>query len=513
MSSNSKIGERPSTAAILRITRAQGLLLGALVVLIATCYTVVVAAGFRFPLGYDESYNLQVPWYLAHSHQYATDGSLYTDHGVREFDALISTGPTVLLPIGLAYMFFGDNLWVARALMSAWFVALAIASFVLGRQVGGRWAGCAAVMALLAVNTRAEWPAGSGWPNGYVAGPGDVLGEVPAAALLMWAALAMSSHRWRTSGTLLGLAVLTKVLTAIVLPAFLLAAFVSVVALPIRQRLSRLAVFTGWLAAPLVGWQAIRLAWLGPDRYGQRVVDFMDNMVALGSGLAPDRFSIWDVRAMLLVHSTHIPAITGCLALAGFALLLSGRERPVANHSPNTRSATIALCGAAVTILVWWLVISDTVVYRHVVIAVLLAVPVGASWLVREAASRDTTHWIAVVATCALGAQAVSHASTAFETPQALDSQVRASHFLAEKYPSEVRFVGWWMNPELRVLGGVRPVPLKDKAGLLVIGPMQQNRQDPALLAQTLDLCDRSPRRVNGYVLCWVDRPVDGPNG
>ena len=485
---------------------------GALVALLVICYTVVVAAGFRSPLGYDESYNLQVPWYLAHTHRYATDGSLYTDYGVRDFDALISTGPTVLFPIGLAYMIVGSNLWVARALMSAWFVALAAASYVLGRRIGGHWAAYAAVLAVLAVNTGAEWPvAGSGWPNGYVAGPGDVLGEIPAAALLMWAAITMSDHRWRASGTLLGFAILTKVLAVIALPAFLLAAFISLRALPVQERLSRLAVLTGWLAAPLVGWQAIRLAWLGPDRYGERVFDFVNNMTTLGSGLAPDRFSIWDGRTMLLVHSTHLPALTGCLVLTGVGLLLSGRGRTATDHPPSARLATSALYGAAFTILGWWLLVSDTVVYRHVVIAILLAVPVGAAWLVREAVSRDATRWVAVTAICALGAQAVSHAATAREFPESLDSQVRASHFLAKKHPSDLRFVAWWMNPELRILGNVQSLPLRDKAGLLVIGPMQQNRQDPALLAKSLDLCDRSPRRVYGYVLCWVNRPVDGP--
>lgn len=487
--------------------------LGVLLALIVACYAVVVAAGFRSPLGYDESYNLQVPWFLVHSHRYATDGSLYTDYGVRDFDALISTGPTVLLPVGLAYMIVGSNLWVARALMSAWFLALAVASYVLGKRIGGPWAARAAVLALLAVNTRAEWPTGSGWPNDYIAGPADVLGEIPAAALLMWAAIAMAGLRWRTSGALLGCAVLTKVLAAIVLPAFLLATFISLRALPVRERLFQLAAFTGWFAAPLVGWQAIRLAWLGPERFGERVVDFMNNMATLGSGLAPHRFSIWDVRTMLLVHSTHLPALTGCLVLTSVGLLLSGRGRSTADHSRSTRAATSALCGAAITILGWWLFVSDTVVYRHVVIAVLLAVPVGAAWLVRQAVSRDATRWIAAAAICALGAQAVSHAAAARDSPESLDSQVLASHFFAKKYPSSVRFVAWWMNPELRVLGDVQSLPLREEAGLLVIGPMQQNRQDPALLAKSLDLCDRPPSRVYGYVMCWVDRPVDGPKG
>ena len=53
-------------------------------------------------VGFDEAFNLQIPANLARRGEYAT-----TYQGGQPFDPVITTGPTVLLPIALSFEFLG----------------------------------------------------------------------------------------------------------------------------------------------------------------------------------------------------------------------------------------------------------------------------------------------------------------------------------------------------------------------------------------------------------------------
>src|SRR5690606_10736307 len=58
-----------------------------------------------------------------------------------------------------------------------------------------------------------------------IQGPADLLGEIPAAALIVWALLVLPRRAW-LAGLFIGLAIQTKLIAILVLPAFAVALWV-----------------------------------------------------------------------------------------------------------------------------------------------------------------------------------------------------------------------------------------------------------------------------------------------
>jgi hypothetical protein len=179
---------------------------------------------------------------------------------------------------------------VARALILPFHAVLLISLFVIGRRAAGRWAGVGAVLAILALNLRAD-------PSAVVYGPSVATGGWIAAALLA-AAIAVLPQRRRTAAVLLGAAAVVHGLTVLALPAFLvaLAIFPSPSGPRVRDRMRDLGRFAGAWAIPFVLGQLLWLASLGFDAYLARLdvflaefrphalVPFLDQQVIVFSG-------------------------------------------------------------------------------------------------------------------------------------------------------------------------------------------------------------------------------------
>lgn len=200
-----------------RVTGAVFWLLAAM--LLAANVAVVWHSLVVMPLWEDEAFNLTVPRNLLAGLGYASDGTL-SGSTVMPFDVRISTGPVVLLPIAAIWATGVDMVIGARLVPVAYWIVLLAGVWLLGRRIAGRWGALAAAATAFAFNTTAR-------PS-PIQGPADVLGEIAAAALIVWALVLMSRRAPRLwlVGLLVGLAVQAKLIALLALPAFVVALWV-----------------------------------------------------------------------------------------------------------------------------------------------------------------------------------------------------------------------------------------------------------------------------------------------
>lgn len=226
----------------------------------ATAAAVVVSAFVnltRWPATwFDEGIHLHVPKALVRLGAYAD----YSSEGLRHFGPTLAVGPTVMLPIAASFKTLGVGLLQGRLVMATYLVALLFAIYLLGRRLGGRVLGLAAVALLLT----------SPGPSAVEYGR-QVLGEVPggfflAIGLLLW------FRAWDNptvvhlvaAGLVLGLATATKHVYLLALAPALLASWV-LNWFYYRTVPHRVFLVTGSVCAAVFGiWQLTVLAWLSP---------------------------------------------------------------------------------------------------------------------------------------------------------------------------------------------------------------------------------------------------------
>ena len=175
----------------------------------------------------DEAFNLTVPLNLLRGLGYSSDGTL-SGSTITPFDVRISTGPVVILPI-TALIALGIEPVLAGRLVGllGWMLLLGSLWFI-GRRLGGRWVGLVAAAVPLAY-------AADPLPS-PIQTPVDVLGEVTAAGLLAAALVVLHRRPW-LAGLLVGLAIQTKFIALLALPAFAIAALLDAPGSSIWQRM------------------------------------------------------------------------------------------------------------------------------------------------------------------------------------------------------------------------------------------------------------------------------------
>ncbi len=193
---------------------------------------------------------------------------------------------------------------VARLLTLPFEVLLLASLWVLGRRAAGRWAGMAALFAVLSLDLRAD-------PAAIVYGPSVATGGWVAAALLACAIAIVERHR-RLAPVLLGAATIAHGLTALALPAFVLALLL----FPARRKGKAREVlqFVGLWAIPVVAGQMLWLTDLGTQGYlarvdvflaefqPHRILSFVDQQVIVFSGW---HFNfVWTLALSMFLFST-----------------------------------------------------------------------------------------------------------------------------------------------------------------------------------------------------------------
>lgn len=328
---------------------------------------------------FDERYNLEVPTHLARTGAYATNG-LLSGGGPTLFDPRISTGPTLLLPIAAIYTVTGPSLVAARLVATCFFVLLLVCISMLAHRSWGRWAGLVAVATVLAATSAFD-------VRSPVPGPGSVMGEYAAAALLAAGAVTVA-RRPGIAGLSVGLAVLTKTLAVTVAPGFLVAL---ILLGPRGQKISRTLRFFALAALPVVCWLSVILLSLGWHGFVINQRDFLGFVVHGGSGLgaASSRgvtvsTAGWSDRVVFLIATTgFMTPVIGATVSGLWWLRRDEDRRPARGIDPDTSGLGVAalILGSAL-LTGWWLLLGSTGWSRHLLIAAVLGSPLALAWLV-----------------------------------------------------------------------------------------------------------------------------------
>ena len=339
----------------------------------------------RTTLWEDEAFNLTVPLNLLHGLGYSSDGTL-SGSTITPFDPRISTGPVVLLPIA-AILATGIDLVVGSRLVPlAFYAGLLVALWILGRRIGGRWAALVALTVPIAFNASA--------PPSPIQGVTDVLGEIPAAALLAWALVALRKRPW-LAGLLIGLAIQAKYISFLAVPAFVIALIVREHGMPWMKRLRSLIVPAVLVFAPTVLVEVSALISLGPHGFLEHLRHTRDFLL---DGGQPGVHSTVTEKLATLADSWLLPAglitvIVVVLALLGVWALAIAVRRPdvrrvaLAGHGlvparDQLQLLLVASIGLA-AFVGWWATASHTPLWvRHPAPGLLAFVPVAAAFVV-----------------------------------------------------------------------------------------------------------------------------------
>lgn len=381
----------------------------------------------------DEAFNLTVPRNLLGGLGYSSDGAL-SGSTITPFDPRISTGPVVLLPVAAILATGADAVIGARLVPLAYWVLLLAGLAVLGRRIGGRWAALIAIAVPLAFTTSAG--------VSPIQGPADLLGEIPAAALLVWALIVLPRRAW-LAGLLLGLAVQAKLIALLALPAFAVALWVLADGRGWARVLDTLR--RAWLpliltAVPTLLFELAALLSLGVSGYVEHLRALVRFVRSGGQGASTTVMQ----KLQTLADSWSMPAF---IAVIGFVLLAAivvtgvifARREP----SPEDRVVYATAAASAVGLLAfvgWWATASQLPLWvRHPAVGIFAFLPVLAAcavWAARRA-PRGTASRVMISATVMLalviGLGATVHVTSSFESRgQTLERQRAAVAPLAE---------------------------------------------------------------------------------
>ena len=334
------------------------------------CHLIVIQHSLTARFWEDEAFNLTVPLNLLDGLGYSSDGAL-SGSAITPFDTRISTGPTVLLPVAGMLLFGGDPVISARLVPVTFWVLLIAGLAVLGGRLAGRWPALVGAAVPLAFNGMGSYSP--------IQGPADLLGEIPAAALLVWALVALRRRPW-LSGLLVGLAVQAKLIAFLALPAFAVAIWARS---PGRGWARIGQTFTrGWLPLLLAGvptllfelWALVSLGASG----------FIDHLRALkafllggGQHVAPTTVS---QKLATLSEAWFVPAWASWITAIAVVALIVGGIVEVRRRGRLKRQAFMLATAAGVGALAfvgWWSTASHTPLWvRHPAPGVLSFFPV-----------------------------------------------------------------------------------------------------------------------------------------
>ncbi|WP_404443857.1 hypothetical protein LG315_10610 [Microbacterium marinum] len=382
--------------------RAADLAFWALLAAIVTSHAVVLWQSITANrLWEDEAFNLSVPLNLLSGAGYTSDGTL-SGSTLTPFDPRISTGPVVLLPVA-AVLATGIDLVVGGRIVPAlFFVSLLIAVALLGRRVGGRW-GALAAIAMPLMFTAASLPS-------PIQGPADVLGEIPAAALIAWSLVVLERRPW-LAGLLIGLAVQAKYLSLLAVPAIVVGYVLLRLGTPWVKRIRGMILPAVLVVVPTVVVEVSALLALGPRGFWEHVG--MTRGFLLDGGQSSRGVGA-DAKLGALFASWHVPSIVVVVvAIVLGALVVTavmfGRRRGIRWRSvvsdPRAPVVLAAAVGVA-TYLAWWLTAAHLPAWvRHPALGIFAFTPVLAAAVVPlvRALIRASSGWRVVGAVGASG--------------------------------------------------------------------------------------------------------------
>ncbi|WP_435743024.1 hypothetical protein [Microbacterium sp. PMB16] len=367
----------------------------------------------------DEAFNLTVPRNLLDGLGYSSDGAL-SGSTITPFDPRISTGPVVLLPVALLLATGVDPVMAARLVPLAYWVVLLAGLFVIARRIGGRWAGLLAVAVPLAFTTSAGYSP--------IQGPADLLGEIPAAALLVWALILLPRRAW-LAGLLVGLAIQAKLIALLALPAFAIALWVfsdGTGWARVRDLLRRCWLPLVLVATPTLLFEVVALFSLGFSGYAQHVRSLGGFLLSGGQGNAGSTVM---QKLGTLAESWSLPgvlAVVGAVIAVGLAATgVALRWRTATQEERIVIAYALAAFVGALAFIGWWATASRLPLWvRHPAPGVFAFFPILAAvavWAVvrilRPSVVRTAGLVMASALALVVGAGSVMHVIAVSTTP------------------------------------------------------------------------------------------------
>lgn len=260
-------------------------------------------------IGFDEGVFLTGARTLAQTGSYGTQSA----DGLKLFDAMLTTGPTVIAPVAILFKVFGAGLLPARLISVLYLLLAAVGLYRVAHQLSGR---AAAVLAILAFAALGEaGPFANGRP---------VLGEIAALAYLFWgssffisAQLTRKPALYVLTGLSFGLAILTKN-QFVLLGLVVIGVWLATRRFPTGVRFPHLLLLIGAMAVPLIVWFGYQLAVLGLLGFVEQVRGMLGQAGVSGATgplrrtqyaihfLATSGASIWVVAALAYGWATAI---------------------------------------------------------------------------------------------------------------------------------------------------------------------------------------------------------------
>jgi len=471
---------------------------------------ILCAKQLTYGLEFDESYLLGVASNLASGVGYVDDGVTFLSTS-EPFSPVISTGPTVLIPVSLTWWIFDGDLISVRITMLIFFGILVYSIWQLFGNLGGRWASLAAVGGLALVPTVAP-----DLQNTSLM-PGRVVGELPALALLLLAGLLLSKHRYFWSGLCLGLMLLSKLTFGIPAVVLIAAFFVfEVLNRHIGSWRYLLRILCG-VTVPLVTFELIKAVALGQSGYMRHVTAVRE---FLGRQDVPWRqlYIFIDEHfegTLQLLSLSLVTVVVIMIALSWRRTRLSmgssQNERDARDHATGWVIAAVSL-GLAMMFL-WWFFRSQQYSARPALPPVLW-LAIASCGVAFSIGTQDRSRSDRFSLALTLTLYAVLLASIVGRTIQIgidesgsrmLAEQRAAASWLQENRQG-VPTDGYWTNPELLILSGLPPdkAPLQDVAAYSAIRALNKKGVADAqvynelclnmiLISESVTLCKAFP--------------------
>ena len=336
--------------------------ISALVIITAVFITGVYFA-FNGYIEFDEGIFLQVPENLYLHQVYATGYD-----GGRLYDHLLTTGPTVLLPITGAYLLTSStSVEIARLVIVLFLLATFICAWLVSRSLFGNLAGVLAIL-LFASLPFLE--------NFGVA----VLGEIPAVFFSLIGIYFLSRNKRALACLFIGLAALTKFVFLIAVAALLITFILNDLLLKKTsssrwKSLPSLLVSAGIAISPYFLWEFNKFLALGWTGYKQNIQDFIWLFITTSTSKQSDLIAKLIVNINTL--ATPFQSISGGVVLlfliVSFCWILAKLYREYHGSGLNSQSLSkLFLVIFSAAYLIWWIFANGTGWWRHLMPGMML---------------------------------------------------------------------------------------------------------------------------------------------
>ncbi len=353
------------------------------VAVVAALQGVLLFVGFtQAPVEVDEGFFLEVVHNLGSGNGYIGSGN-YGGTSTEPFSAMISTGPTLLVPAGALHALGIEPLLAGRLAATPFYLALLAALWIIGRRIGGRWGGLAATLGPVMLNTFT-------FDQSPIYAPQVIMGEYTAAAMVAWALVA-ARRRPGAAGVIFGFAILAKVVAVFLFPAVLVAIIMARLLVPRRSLARAIGRFAAGALVPVLAFEAVKCAVLGWSDYlplarsywdltqVPRLTEFMVDektsvlwrswflptpvtmllgalALALVSGIVATRLNVWKAAGLswrtIASDDRFVMAVSGLIAGAGMLAAWAALKNTDPEWIRHPAPGLVIAAGTAVAILV-----------------------------------------------------------------------------------------------------------------------------------------------------------------